>query len=226
MRKREVPSGTVGGRTPIKTNVRIITATHHDLTQLIRQGLFREDLYFRLNVVPIRLPPLRARSEDIPELVRHFLNQATSRGLPRKSIDPAAMERIKAYRWPGNVRELENMVQRLSALYSEELIGIDVIEAELADTTMPSSGDGGGGESLSGSIEQHLNTYFSAHGDSLPASGLYDRILREIEKPLIALTLQATRGNQVKAADVLGLNRNTLRKKIRDLDIPVIRGAK
>jgi len=118
------------------------------------------------------------------------------------------------------------MVQRLSALYSEELIGIDVIEAELADTTMPSSGDGGGGESLSGSIEQHLNTYFSAHGDSLPASGLYDRILREIEKPLIALTLQATRGNQVKAADVLGLNRNTLRKKIRDLDIPVIRGAK
>lgn len=218
---------TIGGRTPIKTDVRIIAATHHDLTQLIRQGLFREDLYFRLNVVPIRLPPLRARSEDIPELVRHFLNQATARGLPRKTIDAAAMERIKMYRWPGNVRELENMVQRLAALYSQEHIGIDVIEAELADTTMPSTGDGdNGSEGLSGSVEKHLNTYFSAHGDNLPASGLYERILREIERPLITLTLQATRGNQVKAADVLGLNRNTLRKKIRELDIPVIRGSK
>jgi two-component system, NtrC family, nitrogen regulation response regulator GlnG len=218
---------TVGGRTPIRTNVRIIAATHHDLKQLIRQGLFREDLYFRLNVVPIRLPALRARAEDIPELVRHFLNQTTAEGLPRKSIDAQAMERLKVYRWPGNVRELENMVQRLGALYSQEVIGIDIIEAELTDTSAPVSEQGGdNGEGLSGSVEQQLTTYFSAHGDNLPAAGLYDRVLREVERPLISLTLQATRGNQVKAADVLGLNRNTLRKKIRDLDIPVVRGAK
>ena len=217
---------TVGGRTPIRTNVRIIAATHHDLEQLIRQGLFREDLFFRLNVVPIRLPALRARADDIPELVSHFLDQATLKGLPLKVIDSTALDRLKAYRWPGNVRELENMVQRLSALYSQEIIDIEVIETELADTSTPISERTISSEGLSTSIEQHLNTYFSSHGDILPAAGLYDRILREVERPLIMLTLQATRGNQLKASDVLGLNRNTLRKKIRELDIPVVRGAK
>jgi len=217
---------TVGGRTPIRTNVRIIAATHHDLRQLIRQGLFREDLYFRLNVVPIRLPALRARSEDIPEMVRHFIKLSVAEGLPEKTIDPSAMERLKTYRWPGNVRELENMVRRLMALYSQEIIRIDVIEAELADTSTPSTVSGDGADGLGASIEQHLVAYFAAHGGSLPSPGLYDRVLKELERPLVALTLQATNGNQVKAADVLGLNRNTLRKKIRDLDIPVVRGAK
>lgn len=217
---------TVGGRTPIRTNVRIIAATHHDLKLLIRQGLFREDLYFRLNVVPIRLPALRARSEDIGELVQHFLDKSAAQGLPRKIIDAQAMERLKSYRWPGNVRELENMVQRLGALYSQEVIGIDVIEAELVDTASTTADYSESADGIGGVIEQQLNTYFSAHGGTLPAAGLYDRILREVERPLITLTLQATRGNQVKAADVLGLNRNTLRKKIRDLDIAVVRGAK
>jgi two-component system nitrogen regulation response regulator GlnG len=217
---------TVGGRTLVRTNVRIIAATHHDLKQLIRQGLFREDLYFRLNVVPMRLPALRARTEDIPELISHFLNQTKSKGLPLKIIDGQAMDRLKTYRWPGNVRELENMVQRLSALYSQEVIDIEVIETELADTSSPVPEKGENADGLSGSIEQHLNTYFSAHGDKLPAAGLYDRVLKEVERPLITLTLQATRGNQLKASDVLGLNRNTLRKKIRDLDIPVVREAK
>jgi two-component system nitrogen regulation response regulator GlnG len=217
---------TVGGRTPIRTNVRIVAATHHDLKQLIRQGLFREDLYFRLNVVPIHLPALRARTDDIPELTSRFLDQTTLKGLPRKIIDSQAMDRLKAYRWPGNVRELENMVQRLSALYSQEVIDIEVIETELADASSPVSEKQENAEGSSNSIEEYLNTYFFPHGDKFPAAGLYERVLREVERPLITLTLQATRGNQLKASDVLGLNRNTLRKKIRDLGIPVIRGPK
>jgi two-component system, NtrC family, nitrogen regulation response regulator GlnG len=214
---------TVGGRTAIRANVRIVAATHHDLRQLISQGLFREDLYFRLNVVPIRLPPLRERTVDIPELMRHFMARASSEGLPPKLIDTAAMERLKGYRWPGNVRELENLVRRLAALYSEEVIGVDVIEAELADASPATSEPEGDG--LGHSVERHLRTYFSAHGDALPASGLFDRVIREVEKPLIMMTLDATRGNQIRAAEVLGLNRNTLRKKIRELNIPVVRGG-
>lgn len=213
---------TVGGRKTIKTDVRIIAATHRDLKQLIRQGRFREDLFFRLNVAPMRIPPLRERSEDVAELTRHFLSQAAQDGLAWKTITPDAMERLKRYNWPGNVRELENMVKRLTALCAEDEIGLSVIEAELSEAPMtPVEGDSGG---LSQSVERHIKAYFSAHGDALPAPGLYDRVLREIERPLLQLTLEATRGNQVRAADVLGVNRNTLRKKIRDLDIPVVRG--
>ena len=217
---------TVGGRTLIPTNVRIVAATHHDLKQLIRQGLFREDLFYRLNVVPIRLPPLREHTEDVPALVRHFLTQAVNEGLPMKTIDASAMERLKSYRWPGNVRELENLVRRLAALYSQEIIGIEVIEAELAEVfPTPEAGDGTK-ESLGGAVERHLRDYYAAHKDGLPPPGLYDRVLREIERPLISLSLAATRGNQIKAAEVLGLNRNTLRKKLRELDIQVVRGIK
>jgi len=218
---------TVGGRTPIRADVRIIAATHRDLRQLIRQGLFREDLFYRLNVVPIRLPPLRERSEDIPALVRHFFQLASAEGLPDKSIDGAAMDRLKAYRWPGNVRELENLVRRLAALYSQETIGLDVVEAELSDSTAPPEVAAEPvNEGLGAAVERHLREYFSAHRDGLPAAGLYDRVLREIEKPLISLSLGATRGNQIRAAQLLGLNRNTLRKKIRELDIQVTRGLK
>ncbi|MEK7244910.1 MAG: sigma 54-interacting transcriptional regulator, partial [Pseudomonadota bacterium] len=216
----------VGGRTPIRANVRIVAATHHDLRRLIRQGQFREDLFYRINVVPIRLPPLRERTEDIPELIRHFLVNAEAEGLPAKSVDPAAMDRLKAYRWPGNVRELENLVRRLTALHAEEVIRVEAIEAELADTTVAAgeaAEDKGG--SLGQSVERHLAAYFSAHGGGLPPAGLYERVLKEIERPLIALTLKATRGNQVRAADLLGLNRNTLRKKIRDLYVTVTRGG-
>jgi two-component system, NtrC family, nitrogen regulation response regulator GlnG len=218
---------TVGGRAPIRTDVRIIAATHRDLRQLIRQGLFREDLFYRLNVVPIRLPPLRERAEDIPALMRHFFTQAGSEGLPVKTVDQAAMERLKAYRWPGNVRELENLVRRLSALYSQEMIGVDAIEAELADTpAVSTAAPGNGDDSLSSAAERHLRDYFAAHKGGLPPTGLYDRVLREIERPLIQLSLSATRGNQLKAAQLLGLNRNTLRKKVRELDIDVARGLK
>jgi len=215
---------TVGGRTPKRSDVRIVAATHRDLRQLIWGGQFREDLYFRLNVVPIRLPPLRERSEDIPELVRFFLAKAAESGLPWKIIDPDAMDRLKDYRWPGNVRELENLIQRLAALYSQETIGNDVISAELSDISanLKDRSD----KNLSQTVEEQLAGLFSTPEGRLPAIGLYDRVIKQVEKPLITLTLQATRGNQVKAAEVLGVNRNTLRKKIKELEIPVIRGGK
>jgi two-component system nitrogen regulation response regulator GlnG len=217
---------TVGGRTPIRANVRIVAATHRDLGRLVAQGLFREDLYYRLNVVPLRLPPLRERADDIPDLVRHFLMAAAAEGLPSKALDNAAMERLKRHRWPGNVRELENVVRRFAALYSQETITADVVEAELADAGPASTANSvDEEESLTEAVERHLKTYFDAHEGELPASGLYDRVLREVERPLIRLSLAATRGNQVRAAQLLGVNRNTLRKKIRDLDIAVIRGS-
>ncbi|HEY1299512.1 MAG TPA: nitrogen regulation protein NR(I) [Stellaceae bacterium] len=217
----------VGGRVPIRADVRVIAATLHDLRQLIRGGLFREDLFYRLNVAPIRLPPLRERSADIPTLVRHFTALAVREGLPRKQLDDGAMERLRAYRWPGNVRELENLVRRLAALYSQEVIGAAIIDAELGDWQGAAGpGEAAAREGLSAAVEHHIRGYFVAHRDGLPSAGLYERVLREVERPLIALTLDATRGNQIKAAHLLGLNRNTLRKKIRELDIPVIRGLR
>jgi two-component system nitrogen regulation response regulator GlnG len=214
---------TVGGRTAIKTDVRIIAATNKDLRILIQQGLFREDLFFRLNVVPLRLPPLRERVEDIPDLIRHFLALAEREGLPPKQIEPAAIERLKRFRWPGNVRELENLARRLAALYPQETITAAVIDAELSPPASAPAGEDATEEKLSAAVERHLIRYFGAFGDELPPPGLYHRILREIEHPLLSAALAATHGNQIRAADLLGVNRNTLRKKIRDLEIQVIR---
>jgi two-component system nitrogen regulation response regulator GlnG len=217
---------TVGGRAPIKANVRIVAATHRDLRQAIRAGQFREDLFYRLNVVPIRLPPLRERVEDIPLLAKHFLDRAKSSGLPQKQFDAAALERLKQHAWPGNVRELENLMRRLAALYAQETIGEDAVAAELAEAE-PSAEPGGGPrapESLEQAVERHIQAFVSAQRDGLPVRDLYDRVLAEVERPLLRLALSATRGNQIKAAAMLGLNRNTLRKKIRELDLPVVRG--
>jgi two-component system nitrogen regulation response regulator GlnG len=216
---------TVGGRTPIKSEVRIVAATNKDLRILIQQGLFREDLYFRLNVVPLRLPPLRERIEDIPDLIRHFFKLAEREGLPGKQIETAAVERLKRYRWPGNIRELENLARRLAALYPQETITTAVIDNELAPPASAPAGseDARPDENLSAAVERYLNKYFGGFGDGLPPPGLYHRILREIEYPLLSAALAATRGNQIRAADLLGVNRNTLRKKIRDLEIQVIR---
>ena len=141
------------------------------------------------------------------------------------NISPEAIRLMQNYNWPGNIRELENLVRRLVALYSHEVITTHDIETELADVSQTPGEEEEKG--LSQTVEQRLSTYFLAHnGGDLPAPGLYQRVLREVEQPLITLTLQATRGNQIRAAEVLGLNRNTLRKKIRDLNIPVVKGAK
>ncbi|MDP2356453.1 MAG: nitrogen regulation protein NR(I) [Beijerinckiaceae bacterium] len=234
---------TVGGRAPIRTNVRIVAATNKDLRILIQQGLFREDLFFRLNVVPLRLPPLRERTEDVPDLVRHFFKLAASQGLPLKHVDTAALERMKRHRWPGNIRELENLVRRLAALYPQETITEHLVETELGFDSMPMgdfrptpiAGVANGamalsaepdGATLSMSVEHHLNALFKTHGEQLPPAGLYHRILREVEGPLISAALAATRGNQIKAAELLGLNRNTLRKKVRELDIRLMRSPR
>ena len=205
--------------------MRIIAATHRNLQQLVNQGLFREDLFYRLNVVPIRLPPLRERIEDIPALVRHFLTQAAAEGLPLKTLAPAAFARLKEYNWPGNVREIENFVRRLAALYSEEVLELDVIEAEFSGLQPQAAPVPAEDEGLEAAVERHLKNCFGAQPGELPP-GLYGKVLHEVEKPLLAYTLAATRGNQVRAAEILGLNRNTLRKKIRELDIPVVRGLK
>jgi two-component system nitrogen regulation response regulator GlnG len=221
---------SVGGRMPIKASARIIAATHRDLRQSVRQGLFREDLFYRLNVVPIRMPPLRERGEDIVELLQHFFDRAEAEGLPRKRLDGKAMGVLRSYPWPGNVRELENLVRRLSALYSQEVIDAEVVRRELAaETAGDAVGDatfGGEDDSLGAAVERHLRAYFAAHDADLPGAGLHGRVVREVERPLIELSLAATGGNQIKAAKMLGLNRNTLRKKIRELDIRVVRGLK
>lgn len=214
----------VGSRISVQTNVRIIAASHQDLRRLIGEGQFREDLFFRLNVVPLRLPPLRERREDIPDLVRHFVSQGAKQGLSEKFFDNSALDILRSHSWPGNIRELENLVQRISALYTDEMIGGEVVKYELSELDLQSPKTGGTGDNLASSIRYYLSEYFMNHEGELPPAGLYGRVLRELEVPLIELTLEATRGNQIRAAEVLGLNRNTLRKKIREHELNVSRG--
>jgi two-component system nitrogen regulation response regulator GlnG len=221
---------TVGGRTPIKTDVRIVAATNKDLRTLINQGLFREDLFYRLNVVPLRLPPLRERAEDVPDLVRHFFKQAEKEGLQVKRISPGGYEVMRRYAWPGNVRELENLVRRLAALYPQDELGQEIIEAELRTTGAPSPAvamDALPADlSIGQAVEHYLQRYFAGFGAELPPPGLYQRILAEVEYPLVLASMTATRGNQIRAAELLGVNRNTLRKKIRELGVNVYRASK
>jgi two-component system nitrogen regulation response regulator GlnG len=217
----------VGGRELQTADVRIIAATHQDLRSLINEGRFREDLFYRLNVVPIRLPPLRERLDDVPDLARAFLRRAETEGLPRKAISKEALDILKKQEWTGNVRELENLMRRLCVLCPDDVISGPVVGQEIsARPSSAASPSGPQPQRLAHAIEGHLRRYFDLHGDGLPPDGLYDRILKEMELPLIALSLAATRGNQVRTAELLGINRNTLRKKIKDLDIRVTRGKR
>jgi len=207
----------INPKTGRKPDVRVIAATNRDLRALIVQGLFREDLYFRLNVAPIRVPPLRERTEDIPELARAFLLRASREGLSSKTIDQGALDRLKAHPWPGNVRELENLIRRICALYGEEMIGARIVERELSEQIRGDAREEP--ITLSTLVERNLASYFAGQPGGVPPKGLYDRVLADIERPLFQLTLSATRGNQMRAAEVLGLNRNTLRKRLSDLGI-------
>ncbi len=212
----------VGGTRTIGVDVRIIAATHKNLSELIANGQFREDLYYRLNVVPILLPPLRQRHDDIGLLAQHFLDKAAADGLPRKRLNDAGTARLADHPWPGNVRELENLMRRLAAIVRDPVIPADVIAVQLGADTMISSETT---ETLGQSVERYLRRYFLDFGDNLPPNGLYDHILAEVEKPLLLAALNAVRGNQLRAADLLGINRNTLRKKLTLLGITTRRGG-
>ena len=204
------------------SDVRIISSTQNDLKALISEGKFREDLFFRLNVIPVILPLLRERSEDIPELCAHFLNQCIDNGLPEKSLTSISIDLLKRQVWRGNVRELKNFIQRLVVLSPDEIVSDDLVKAQLNLISLENGSEEiGSVEGLSASVEKHLVRYFELHENALPPNGLYNRVLREVEYPLIALALSVAKGNQIKAARLLGINRNTLRKKISELDINV-----
>jgi two-component system nitrogen regulation response regulator GlnG len=205
-----------------RPDVRLIAAAQRSLATLVREGGFRQDLFYRLNVVSIHLPPLRERLEDLDDLARAFLVRAKREGLPEKSIDNAAIERLKAHSFPGNVRELENLLRRAAALSPATVITAREIGEELGQTAREESE--GADEGFESAVSRRLAGEFAAASPGLPQPGLYDRFLAEVERPLIVQALSATRGNQIRAAAVLGINRNTLRKRIQTLGIQTGRG--
>lgn len=206
---------------------RVMATSQADLAGRLEAGAFRQDLFYRLGGVTLNVPSLRERVEDIQLLTEHFLARAERDGLPVREFDKDAMELIRAYSWPGNVRQLENTVRRLALTGGEERISRAEVELVLGNQPAIEPLTGGGeSDKLSSSIAKHLRRYFDLHGGQLPPPGLYQRILREVEMPLIEIALDATGGNQAKCADLLGINRNTLRKKITDLDIRVTRRRK
>ena len=207
---------------------RFIAASRFDPGVLIAQNKVRQDLFYRLNGATITVPPLRDRVEDIALLCTYFLERtAHDSGTPMRHLSAQAAELMRAYSWPGNVRQLEKTVRGLGlTAHGEEITRFEV---EIALSSQPQSEEmlrGSEAGSLSDSVARHLRRYFDLHGGDLPPAGLYGRILREIEAPLIEIALDATAGNQAKCADLLGINRNTLRKKITDLDICVTRRRK
>ena len=208
-------------------NPRFMATSQVNLMDAVEKGTMRQDLFYRLNGASLVVPSLRERVDDIPLLVDYFLARLEREGASMRIFSDDARELFRAYSWPGNVRQLENAVKRLALTARGEEISL--AEAETVLGTQPEAVpllSGGESEKLSGSVARHLKRYFDLHGNMLPPPGLYGRILKEIELPLIEIALDATGGNQAKCADLLGINRNTLRKKITDLDIHVTRRRK
>ena len=202
----------VGALRPIRADVRIVAATNRNLAGHVTQGVFREDLFYRLNVVPIALPPLRERRDDIALLARHFLDEAASQGLARRYLDPDATGALALHDWPGNVRELENLMRRLAVLSRDEVIGADAVRAMLGGSAEPDP-------SFDTAVQLLIERIERADPAVLDSCALYDRVLAEVERPLIAAMLRRHGGNQLRAAKALGLNRNTLKKRMDSLGI-------
>ncbi len=206
---------------------RFMATSQTDLQSAMDEGQLRQDLYYRICGTALHVPALRERVEDIVLLAEHFLVRAENDGAPHRRLSEEARELLRIYGWPGNVRQLENIIRRLALTARGE----EIVKAEVAAVLGPQPDvapalGGSANEKLSESVARHLQRYFDLHGDMLPPAGLYQRILREVETPLIEIALTATGGNQAKCADLLGINRNTLRKKIVDLDIEVTRRRK
>ena len=210
-----------------KSPPRFLATSQTDLSARIATGSFRQDLFYRLGGVTIPVPPLRERVEDIALLAGHFLARHGRDHGQARQLAPEALALLQAYGWPGNVRQLETLMKRLVVTGSGPEISRAEVEAALAGQPVAMGAGGlGADEPLGASVARHLQRYFDLHGEALPPPGLYDRVLREIEVPLIEIALDATGGNQAKCADLLGINRNTLRKKLSDLDIRVTRRRK
>ncbi|HVI98625.1 MAG TPA: nitrogen regulation protein NR(I) [Sphingomonas sp.] len=210
---------TVGGARTIRTDVRIVAATNRDLARAVADGRFREDLFYRLNVVPIALPALRERRQDVALLARHFLDRAAEAGLPRKQLDAAAIALLEAHDWPGNVRELENVTRRMAVLSRDAVIGApdvrEMLGAQPREATAAAAGDG----SIEAAVDALLARLARDNSGALADGTLYDRVIAEVERPLIRRMLARNGNNQLRTARALGINRNTLRKRLDTLGI-------
>ncbi len=208
---------TVGGARTIRADVRIVAATNKDLAQLVAGGQFREDLFYRLNVVPVTLPALRSRRQDVALLARHFLDLAAESGLPRKSLDAGAIAVLERHDWPGNVRELENIMRRVAVLSRDDRIGEgDILHMLGERAAAPSQGGDGG---IAAAVLALLDRLAIEQPGALADGTLYDRVIGEVERPLILALLARHGQNQLRAAKALGINRNTLRKRLDSLGI-------
>jgi two-component system nitrogen regulation response regulator GlnG len=202
----------VGGTEPIKTDVRVLAATHQNLEKAVREKRFREDLFYRLNVIQINIPPLRKRKDDVIPLAEFFMQKFQGGDAKKKTLTPETLKILRAYDWPGNVRELENAVQRAITLSQGDKIFPDALPPQIFKP--------GHGAHLSFEhfLEEKLADLVDRMG-GLETGDIYSLVLQRVEKPLITLVLKKTEGNQVRAASLLGINRNTLRKKIKELGI-------